>query len=69
VIAYGLPATPAVASVPALLKLTLLIASPLSSPTLVNSVPPNVNAFPYSLLWLFAVIVNPAGVTTQRPST
>ena len=63
VIAYGLPATVAVAAAPALVSVTLVTVSPLtSSPApVVNSVPANVTVSPYVLVRSLAVMVSAFG--------
>ena len=48
-IAYGLPATVAVAGAPALVSVTAVTVSPFSRPVAVNSVPAKVNVVPYVL--------------------
>ena len=58
--AYGLPATVAVAAAPALVSVTLVTVLPLTSwpAPVVNSVPANVTAVPYVLVRLSAVTVS-----------
>ena len=50
--AYGEPATVAVAAAPALVKVTLVTESLLTRPEVVNSVPAKVMVVPYVLLAL-----------------
>ena len=64
-IEYGEPATVADDGAPALVRVTLVTASPLTRVEVVNSVPANVNVSPKHLLWLFAVIVNAFGVIAK----
>ena len=68
-ISYGLPATLAVASAPALARLTRPIVSPFFSPVLLNSVPLKLTVLPYVLLPSLATIPKGAGVTPSLPLT
>ena len=66
-IAYGEPATTAVATAPVLLSLTLDTESLLTSPLVVKSgAPVNVSVCPYVLVRLSAVIVERAPVSPSN---
>ena len=65
VIAYGLPATCAVAAAPAELSVALPTVSPFCNPVGVNSVPVNANVLPYVFAWFCAVTVSAAGFTVR----
>ena len=66
---YGLPATVAVLTAPALVSVTLVTLSPLtSSPApVVNSLPVKVKVEPYVLVWSVAVMLS-AFWLTVRPT-
>ena len=59
-IAYGLPATVAVAGAPGLVRVTEVTLSVPCRPVTVNSVPAKVTVVPYGLVRSFAVIVRVA---------
>jgi hypothetical protein len=69
VMAYGLPATGAVATVPGLTSVTLLTVSPLTRPTVVNAVVGNTAVCPNGLDASLALTVKGIGVTVSTPST
>ena len=66
-ITYGDPATVAVDSAPALLKLTLVIVSPLTNPTELNSLPLKLNGVPYTFVWFCAVMTRAYDPTRNVP--